>query len=76
MMFLMDINKMLEELKSEKALIEEAIVVLARLSQGQKRRGRPPLWMSQIEGGEMPKRRGRPPGSKNKPKEEPPQEEN
>ena len=75
MMFVMDINKMLDELRSERALIEEAIVVLARLSQGQKRRGRPPVWMSQMEGAEPRKRRGRPPGSKNKPKEEPPPEE-
>lgn len=66
---------MLEELRSERDLIEEAIVVLARLSQGQKRRGRPPLWMSHLEGAEPKKRRGRPPGSKNKPKDEPPQEQ-
>jgi hypothetical protein len=63
----MDILKMLEELRTERAAIDEAIAVLARLSLGQgKRRGRPPLWMKGLE----VKRRGRPPGSKNKPKEE------
>jgi hypothetical protein len=64
----MDILKMLEELRTERAAIDEAIAVLARLSLGQgKRRGRPPLWMTGAVAG---KRRGRPPGSKNKPKEE------
>ena len=56
---------MLTELRSEREHIEQAILVLERLAQGQgKRRGRPPAWMSQT------KRRGRPPGSKNKPKED------
>jgi hypothetical protein len=60
----MDINKMLSDLRTERDQIEEAIVVLERLSLGQgKRRGRPPKWMTQV------KRRGRPKGSKNKPKE-------
>jgi hypothetical protein len=65
----MDVNKMLTELRQERETIEEAILVLERLARGRgKRRGRPPLWMTE---GAMPvKRRGRPPGSKNKPKEE------
>jgi hypothetical protein len=55
---------MLAELRSEREQIEEAIMMLERLARGRgKRRGRPPAWMSQI------KRRGRRPGSKNKPKE-------
>ena len=61
----MDILKMLADLRQELEHVEEAIVVLERLAQGHgKRRGRPPAWMtaSQI------KKRGRPPGSKNKPK--------
>jgi hypothetical protein len=62
----MDLNKMLAELRAERDQIEEAIIALGRLSLGAKRRGRPPLWMSQIKSAE-PKRRGRPPGSKNKP---------
>jgi hypothetical protein len=62
----MDLNKMLAELRAERDQIEEAIIALGRLSLGAKRRGRPPLWMSQIKSTE-PKRRGRPPGSKNKP---------
>ncbi|MGH9628895.1 MAG: hypothetical protein ACRD7E_11270, partial [Bryobacteraceae bacterium] len=64
----MDITKMLAELRQERQQIEEAIIILERLARGRgKRRGRPPLWMT----GDTPvKRRGRPPGSKNKPKEE------
>jgi hypothetical protein len=55
---------MLAELRAERGQVEEAIMTLERLARGRgKRRGRPPAWMSQI------KRRGRPRGSKNKPKE-------
>jgi len=74
----MDILKMLTELKAERNTIEEAIVVLERLARGQgKRRGRPPAWMTAMKPGTStpdsgaPRRRGRPPGSKNKPKPEP-----
>lgn len=65
----MDVQKMLLELRQERASIEEAIIILERLARGRgKRRGRPPLWMTS---GDAPiKRRGRPPGSKNKPKDE------
>ena len=60
----MDVLKMLTDLRREREQIEEAILTLERLAQGRgRRRGRPPLWMSEV------KRRGRPPGSKNKPKE-------
>ena len=60
----MDINRMLSDLRTERDQIAEAIIVLERLSLGQgKRRGRPPKWMTQV------KRRGRPKGSKNKPKD-------
>jgi hypothetical protein len=61
----MDVLKMVEELRTERAQIEEAILALERIARGQgKRRGRPPAWMTAV------KRRGRPPGSKNKPKAE------
>ncbi len=70
----MDLNKMLAELRQERSNIEEAILVLERLARGRgKRRGRPPLWLAATgaaNAASMPKRRGRPPGSKNKPKEE------
>ena len=57
----MDVTKMLAELRQEREAIEEAILTLERLAQGRgKRRGRPPAWMAAI------KKRGRPPGSKNK----------
>lgn len=60
----MDVTKILSELKSERVQIEEAIVSLERLARGRgRRRGRPPLWMADVT---APKRRGRPPGSKNK----------
>src|ERR1700676_3605504 len=57
----MDVLKMLADLRQEREQIEEAILTLERLARGGGgRRGRPPAWMSAI------KRRGRPPGSKNK----------
>jgi DNA invertase Pin-like site-specific DNA recombinase len=60
----MDVLKMLADLRAEREQIEEAIMTLERLARGRgRRRGRPPAWMSVI------KRRGRPPGSKNKPKD-------
>ena len=62
----MDTNKMLAELRQEREQIEEAIMTLERLARGRgRRRGRPPAWMAQV------KKRGRPPGSKNRPKTEP-----
>jgi hypothetical protein len=64
---LMDVNKMLAELRLERQQIEEAIISLERLARGRgKRRGRPPAWLKEA----TEKRRGRPPGSKNKPKSE------
>lgn len=66
----MDINKILTELKSERQQIEQAILVLQGLAQGQRRRGRKPAWMKQAMEAEPKKRRGRPPGSQNKPRAE------
>ena len=72
----MDVTRILAELRAERAQLEEAILSLERLARGRgKRRGRPPAWLanesSEGSGGtasaaEAPKRRGRPPGSKNK----------
>jgi hypothetical protein len=57
----MDVSKILEELKQEREQLEEAILSLERLARGRgRRRGRPPAWMVAA------KKRGRPPGSKNK----------
>jgi hypothetical protein len=62
----MDILKMLADLRDEREQIEQAIVVIERLSLGRgKRRGRPPAWMAAMAA--TPKR-GRPAGSKNKSK--------
>jgi hypothetical protein len=45
----MDVVKMLAELRAEREAIEEAILTLERLAQGQgRRRGRPPAWLSAI----------------------------
>jgi len=60
----MDVGKILQELQEERAQIEEAIVSLEKLARGRgTRRGRPPAWLGETD---APKRRGRPPGSKNK----------
>jgi hypothetical protein len=58
----MELTKMLAELKAEKAALDEAIVVLARMVAAQPgRRGRPPAWLSAArpssgENGDQPKR--------------------
>lgn len=68
----MDVSKILAELRAERAQLEEAILSLERLARGRgKRRGRPPAWLSpggapEAPAPDVPKRRGRPPGSKNK----------
>jgi hypothetical protein len=63
----MDVSKILAELKAERAQIEEAILSLEKLARGRSRGpGRPPNWMTEEN---TPKRRGRPPGSKNKPQQ-------
>jgi len=57
-----DVTKILAELRQERIQLEEAILSLERLARGRgRRRGRPPAWLA-----ETPKKRGRPPGSKNK----------
>jgi hypothetical protein len=63
----MDVSKILAELKAERAQIEEAILSLEKLARGRGRGpGRPPNWMAASDAEPTPKRRGRPPGSKNK----------
>ena len=59
----MDINKILSELKAEREQVEQAILVIESLGQGQRRRGRKPAWMKQATEAiaEPKKRRGRPP---------------
>lgn len=74
----MDVSKILAELRQERSNIEGAIVALERLFKGVRRRGRKPDWMKEdgkkavtktAAANKTDKRRGRPPGSKNKPKE-------
>lgn len=60
----MDVGKILSDLKQERDQLEEAIISLERLARGRgKRRGRPPAWLADVQ---QVRRRGRPPGSKNK----------
>ena len=67
----MDLDKTIADLKGELAALNQAILLVERLAaHGQKRRGRPPKWMSEAKKGvqpEQPERRGRRRGSKNKP---------
>lgn len=66
----MDLSKILAELREERMNLDEAIVVLERLARGRgARRGRPPSWLTAATESvsiDPPKRRGRPPGSKNR----------
>ena len=76
---ILDVDKMLAELRLEREQIEEAILTLERLARGRgRRRGRPPAWLKDVSsaGAEddpevsslgEPRRRGRPPGAKSKP---------
>jgi hypothetical protein len=74
---ILDVDKMLAELRLEREQIEEAILTLERLARGRgRRRGRPPGWLKEAAaelGAENnnnavvqlpaePRRRGRPPG--------------
>ena len=80
----MDIPKILAELRAERAQIEEAILSLERLALGRRRGpGRPRNSVNignadtlddaaPISGVGVLRRRGRPPGSKNKPRTIPP----
>jgi hypothetical protein len=74
----MDVNKMLSELREEREHIDVVILSLERLARGQgRRRGRPPAWLKAATAADepeptAPKKRGRPPGAKNKPKEDAP----
>jgi hypothetical protein len=65
----MDMAHILEQLKAERAQIEEAIISLERLARSRgPRRGRPPAWLSQQQHSDTQpaeaKRRGRPPKQK------------
>ena len=59
----MNILQMLEELRSERQRLEEAILVIERLAVGgTKRRGRPPKWISRatsVGGAEIQPRKKR-----------------
>jgi hypothetical protein len=58
----MNVAKILAELRQEREQIEEAILSMEQLARSRgRRRGRPPAWIANL-----PRKRGRPPGSKNK----------
>jgi len=75
---ILDVDKMLADLRLEREQIEEAILTLERLARGRgRRRGRPPGWLKEAaaeaaagEQNSVPappaetRRRGRPPGGK------------
>ncbi len=64
---MMEVAHILEQLRAERAQIEEAIISLERLARSRgPRRGRPPAWLSQHPDTEATavKRRGRPPKQK------------
>ncbi len=79
---ILDVDKMLAELRLEREQIEEAILTLERLARGRgRRRGRPPSWLKDAAAAVSAseenhseaspassegRRRGRPPGSKTK----------
>ena len=70
----MDLGKILDEMRVEREQLEEAILSLERLAAGGvRRRGRPPAWMARLKNEAndtiRKRRRGRPPGSKNRPPE-------
>ena len=48
----MNLVKMIAELRAEKAAVEETLILLERLARAQgKRRGRPPLYLTQAGAG-------------------------
>jgi hypothetical protein len=64
----MDVQKILQELIAEREHLDAAILTIERIAAGRgRKRGRPPKWMTDVAAQPV-KRRGRPPGSKNKPK--------
>ena len=56
----MDIAKILNDLRAERAQVEEAILMLERLQRGQSahRRGRPPKWLETLKTGSTAQSRG------------------
>jgi len=54
----MDLEKVLAQLRGELANLDAAIGSLERLQQTERRRGRPPSWLTEV------KKRGRPRGKK------------
>jgi hypothetical protein len=51
----MDVAKILADLRNEREAIEEAILTLERLANGQgRRRGRPPSWLAAIRKNQSP----------------------
>lgn len=64
----MDIENTLAEMRLELERLEEAILAFEHLAAaGAKRRGRPPAWMAKRKDETTEKRRrGHPPGSKNR----------
>ncbi len=57
----MDLERIIADLRSEKAGIDEAILALERIAAGgQKRRGRPPAWLANLKAGKTGRKQSRP----------------
>jgi len=69
----MNVTGALDELRLERDRLSDAIVAFERLAARQtvRRRGRPPAWIVAAKQATGTKRRGRPPGRKNAPRESP-----
>ncbi len=66
----MDVNKILEELRFDRDLIEDAILNLERLrASGAKRRGRPPKWLQEARSRQAGKLKGKDSASEPSPPE-------
>lgn len=44
----MDLSKVLAQLRTELENLDAAIASLERIEQGNRRRGRPPIWLSKV----------------------------
>ena len=57
---MVDLTRMLAQLRTEREQLEEAILALERLAQKTtKRRGRPPKWISKLKSVQSPRARER-----------------
>jgi len=58
---MLDVNKMIKELRAQRDAVDETIIILQRLgaTSGRRQRGRPPKWMTAATAIDAPTRRAR-----------------